>query len=170
MHFDCSHFQRDLDSSTNVTRAKREKRLKISLRWRWNLIEPNRVTSGFENTLHLRGISFSAAADFWLTSCSSRYVVHHSLWWSVCQPARPESQTYTWWPGATRYLCGLCWRWSQTGRPQTSVTYPKWRKSGCTLKKKCKEYFNSNCSCNINCFNNFERLLQTNKLTKLLLT
>lgn len=122
------------------------------------------------NTLHLRGIRFSAAADFWLTSCSSRYVVHHSLWWSVCQPARPESQTYTWWPGATRYLCGLCWRWSQTGRPQTSVTYPKWRKSGCTLKKKCKEYFNSNCSCNINCFNNFERLLQTNKLTKLLLT
>lgn len=42
----------------------------------------------------------------------------------VCRPAHPGSQTYTWLPVAERCLDGLCWRWFQTGHPQTSVMYP----------------------------------------------
>lgn len=59
-----------------------------------------------------------------LTSCSSMCVGHAGHGCCVCLPARPGSQTCIWWPVAGRCLDGPCWRWSQTGHPQTSVTYP----------------------------------------------
>ena len=59
-----------------------------------------------------------------LTSCSSMCVGHAGHGYCVCRPARPGSQTCIWWPVAGHCLDGPCWRWFQTGRPQTSVTYP----------------------------------------------
>ena len=66
-----------------------------------------------------------------LTSCSSKCAAHQSLIWSVCPPAHPRSQTCTWWRGAERCLCVLCWRWSQTGRPQTSGAFPEHEEQRC---------------------------------------
>lgn len=61
----------------------------------------------------------------WLTSCSSMCVGREGRGCCVCRPAHPRSQTCTWWPVAGRCLGGLCWRWSQRDRPQTSATCPE---------------------------------------------
>lgn len=68
---------------------------------------------------------FVHISDVWLTSCSSTCVGRGGRVCCVCRPARPRSQTCIWWPVAGRCLGGLCWRWSQTDRPQTSATCPE---------------------------------------------